>query len=84
MTFINGQPTGALSGGLVRNPRSLAAQKLWAKQCKPTFAPYESLVFSSWDDHGVLAGGEGDADEDRGVNRRRQQRGGLGDGASGS
>ena len=51
----------------MRNPRSLASQKLWAEQGKPTFAPYESLVSSSWQEYGVLAGGAGEADEDRGV-----------------
>lgn len=55
MTYINGQPTGALPGGLVRNPRSKAAQKLWAEQgAKPSLAPYESLLSESWSEHGVL------------------------------
>ena len=56
MTFINGQPTGALPGGLVRNPRSAAAQKMWAESpgSKPAFAPYESLLSESWAEHGIL------------------------------
>ena len=55
MTYVNGQPTGALPGGLVRNPRSQAAQKLWVEQgSKPSFAPYETLLSESWSEHGVL------------------------------
>ena len=68
MTFIAQQPTGSLPGGLVRNPRSLAAQQKWAETGeKPVLRPYEELMSAGWDEHGVLAGSQGEADEDRGV-----------------
>ena len=53
MTFVNGQPTGSLPGGLIRNPRSQASQQLWAKEGKPSFRPYEELISKNWEEQCV-------------------------------
>ena len=53
MTFVNGQPTGSLPGGLIRNPRSQASQELWAKEGKPSFRPYEELISKNWEEQCV-------------------------------
>ena len=43
------QATGSLPGGLVRNPRSQAAQELWLKEGKPVpLRAYEELLSSNW------------------------------------
>ena len=53
MTFVDGQPTGSLPGGLIRNPRSQASQQLWAKEGKPSFRPYEELISKNWEEQCV-------------------------------
>ena len=62
-TFIDGQSTGALPGGLVRNPRASSVRGVTI----PPPRPYQELLSGI----GNLADGAGDdsvSDADRGVN----------------
>ena len=69
-TFVDGKPTGALPGGLLRNPRSQSANASGerlaaaAKRHKE-LRPYQELLSGG----PILAGGLGDsaADSERGV-----------------
>ena len=63
ITFMHGQPTGALPGGLVRNPLGELVSGVKATETAPI-----AQFLSDYGSMGAGAGSDGLTDKERGVN----------------